>query len=303
MTKVALIQASPAFFDLEGGLNKVSKWTGQAAEKGAQLVLFPEAYLPGYPRDFSFGAVVGSRTEAGRQTWQEYFDNALEISSVGMDRLCKVAEDNNVYLSVGIVEKERGTLYCTQVFITPKGELLGKHRKLKPTGSERIIWGEGDGSTLETYQTPMGIVGGLICWENYMPLARMAMYMKGVQIYLAPTADNRDTWLATLQHIAIEGRCFVLACNQFVTQGMYPDHLTDREGLEKGDQIISKGGSVIVSPFGEVMAGPLNDEEGMLMADLDMSEVTKGKLDFDVSGHYNRPDVFQFNVNGQPDTK
>jgi len=177
----------------------------------------------------------------------------------------------------------------------PNGDLLGKHRKLKPTGSERLIWGEGDGRTLTVIETPLGKIGGLICWENYMPLARMAMYQKGVQIYLAPTADARDTWLATLRHIACEGRCFVLGCNQYVTKEMYPADL--QQELAGQPEVMCRGGSAIVSPLGEVLAGPLYDREEILWAELNLAEVVQGKYDFDVAGHYHRPDVFQFNVN------
>jgi len=177
------------------------------------------------------------------------------------------------------------------------GRLLGKHRKLKPTAGERLIWGEGDGSTLTVVPTEFGRVGGLICWENYMPLARMAMYAKGVEIYLAPTADARESWQATLRHIACEGRCFVLGCNQFVTKGMYPAGLPGVEDLQGQPEVLCRGGSAIVSPLGEVLAGPLWDKEDLLVADLDLAEVARGKFDFDVVGHYARPDVFQLTVN------
>jgi nitrilase len=193
-----------------------------------------------------------------------------------------------------------GTLYCTLLYFGPDGSLLGKHRKLKPTAAERLIWGEGDGSTLTAIRTGFGVMGGLICWENYMPLARMAMYGQGVELYLAPTADSREVWQATMRHIALEGRCFVLGCNQFVTKAMYPDDLEGIEELESQPEVMCRGGSVIVSPLGEVLAGPLYDEEGILYAELDMGEVVRGKFDFDVVGHYARPDVFKLVVNERP---
>jgi nitrilase len=186
------------------------------------------------------------------------------------------------------------------LYLGPDGQLLGRHRKLKPTGSERLIWGEGDGSTLTVLDTELGKIGGLICWENYMPLARMAMYAKGVEIYLAPTADARDTWQATLRHIACEGRCFVLGCNQFLTKAMYPDDLEGIDQLADQPEVMCRGGSAIISPLGEVLAGPLYDEEGMLLADLDLGEVTRSRFDFDVVGHYARPDVFRLIVNEEP---
>jgi nitrilase len=186
------------------------------------------------------------------------------------------------------------------LYFGPTGELLGKHRKLKPTAAERLIWGEGDGSTLTAIDTEYGTIGGLICWENYMPLARMAMYSKGVDIYLAPTADARDSWQATLRHIACEGRCFVLGCNQFVTKSMYPADLDGIEDLNNQPEIMCRGGSSIISPLGDVLAGPLYDEEGILYADLGLAEVARGKFDFDVVGHYARSDVFQLVVNEEP---
>jgi nitrilase len=215
-------------------------------------------------------------------------------------KLGQAAHEAGIYLVMGVVEQDGGTLYCTTLYFGPDGSLLGMHRKLKPTASERLIWGEGDGSTLTVLETEFGVIGGLICWENYMPLARMAMYRKGVEIYLAPTADSRDTWQATLRHIACEGRCFVLGCNQFVTKDMYPADLPGIEELANQPEVMCRGGSAIIGPLGDVIAGPLYGEEGILYADLDLTEVARGKFDFDVVGHYARPDVFQFWVNEKP---
>ncbi|TDF39841.1 carbon-nitrogen hydrolase family protein [Alteromonadaceae bacterium M269] len=299
--KVAAVQAAPVLFDKSASVQKACDLTLEAAEKGAELVLLPEAFIPAYPRGFGFGMVVGSRNEEGRQLWKRYWQNAIDVPSKETDQLAKAAKQAGVYLSIGVIERDGdfsgGTLYCTQLQFSPEGELLGKHRKLKPTGSERLIWGEGDGSTLPVFDTPIGKLGGLICWENYMPMARMAMYAQGVQIYLAPTADQRPTWQSSMQHIAAEGRCFVVSCNQYVTKDMYPKHLETYEELEKQPEVMSRGGSVILSPMGEVLAGPLWDEEGILMAELDLSEIGKSKLDFDAVGHYARPDVFQLQVN------
>jgi nitrilase len=177
---------------------------------------------------------------------------------------------------------------------------LGKHQKLKPTAAERLIWGEGDGSTLTVIETEIGKMGGLICWENYMPLARMAMYNKGVELYLAPTADARDTWQSTLRHIACEGRCFVLGCNQYMTKVMYPPDLKELKELNDQPEVMCRGGSAIISPLGEVLAGPLFDREGILFANLDLDEIARSKFDFDVVGHYARPDVFQLVINENP---
>jgi nitrilase len=218
--------------------------------------------------------------------------------------LGEAAREAQAYLAIGVIERDsrfsRGTLFCTLLYFAPDGRLLGKHRKLKPTAGERLIWGEGDGSTMPVFSTPFGKLGGLICWENYMPLARTAMYAKGVEVYLAPTADQRDSWHATLRHIACEGRCFVLGCNQFVTKDMYPPDLEGIEDLAGQPEVLCRGGSAIVSPLGEVLAGPLYGEEGVLFADLDLGEVARSKIDFDAVGHYARPDVFELIVNERP---
>ncbi len=295
--KVAVVQAAPVLFDREATVEKTCRLTAEAAAQGAKLILFPEAFIPAYPRGLTFGTVVGSRSPQGRDTWQAYWSNAVDIPSPATEALGTAARQAKVYLVVGVIEREGGTLYCTTLYFNPDGELVGKHRKLKPTAAERLIWGEGDGSTLTVIDTEFGKVGGLICWENYMPLARMAMYSKGVELYLAPTADSRDNWQATIRHIALEGRCFVLGCNQFVTKSMYPADLAGVEDLASQPEIMCRGGSAIISPLGEVLAGPLFDKEGMLFADLDLAEVARSKFDFDVVGHYARPDVFQLIVN------
>jgi nitrilase len=193
------------------------------------------------------------------------------------------------------------SLYCSMLYISPTSGLLGIHRKIKPTGQERVIWAEADGESLCTFATPVGKIGGLICWENYMPLARMALYSKGVEIYLAPTADARPGWIASMQHIALEGRCYVLGCNQYIRRSDYPESY--RSLLKNSRETVCPGGSVIVSPFGEILAGPLQDEAGILFADLDLSEIVRSKLDFDVNGHYQRKDIFAFEVHGQPPIK
>lgn len=299
--KVAVVQAAPVLFDREASLQKACRLTAQAAEQGAKVILFPEAFIPAYPRGLSFGTVVGSRTPAGRRTWERYWANSVEVPGQVTGALGEAARNAQAYLAIGVIERDTdssgGTLYCTLLYFGPDGALLGKHRKLKPTAAERLIWGEGDGSTLTAVRTEFGIIGGLICWENYMPLARMAMYGKGVELYLAPTADSREVWQATMRHIALEGRCFVLGCNQFVTRDMYPQDLDGIEELESQPEVMCRGGSVIVSPLGEVLAGPLFDEEGILYAELDMAEIVRGKFDFDVVGHYARPDVFKLEVN------
>jgi nitrilase len=302
--KVAVMQAAPILFDREASVRKACRLVADAAIQGAQLILLPETFIPAYPRGLGFGTVVGSRSAAGRRTWERYWANSVDVPSPDTERLGAAARKAGAYLVIGVVERDqrfsRGTLYCTLLYFGPQGRLLGKHRKLKPTAAERFIWGEGDGSTLTVLHTELGKIGGLICWENYMPLARMALYGKGVELYLAPTADARDSWQATLRHIACEGRCFVLGCNQFVTKAMYPADLEGVADLAEGPEVLCRGGSAIVSPLGDYVQGPLYDEEGMLIADLDLAQVVRAKFDFDVVGHYARPDVFQLSVNQQP---
>ena len=302
--KVAVVQASPLYFQRQESVEKVVRLTKEAAAEGAKLVLFPEAYVGGYPWGLAFGTAVGGRSPEGRRTWERYWATALEVPGPETEELAEAARDAGVHLAVGVVERDStyggGTLYCTLLYFGPEGTLLGKHRKLKPTAAERLIWGEGDGSTLPVIPADFGRIGGLICWENYMPLARMTMYGKGVQIYLAPTADARERWQSTLRHIALEGRCFVLGCNQYVTRDMYPADLEIAAELESWPEVLCRGGSAVYGPLGDRLAGPLWDEEGILYAELDLGEIARGKFDFDVTGHYARPDVFQFWVNQEP---
>ncbi|MEM0984087.1 MAG: carbon-nitrogen hydrolase family protein [Planctomycetota bacterium] len=305
--RVAVVQDRPKIFDLPGTLDRVRDLTAKAADehrcRGNGLVLFPEAFIPAYPRGFDFGCVVGSRAENGRELFRLLSENAVEIPSPATERLGEIAREFAVHLAIGVVEREPlgGTLYCTLLAFDPDGDLVCRHRKLKPTGSERLIWGEGDGSTLDTFPTPAGVAGGLICWENYMPLVRAAMYGKGVGLYLAPTADHRPTWTATMQHIACEGRCYVLGCNQYHTIDDYPQAARDLQPDLDPERAISKGGSVIVSPRGEILAGPLFDEQGILSAEIDPEELTRVRLDFDAVGHYARPDVARLVLNEDGD--
>ncbi|MFT6053491.1 MAG: nitrilase [Candidatus Endobugula sp.] len=300
----AVIQAAPVLFDLEKTLEKTADLIHQAAEKGAKLILFPEAYISAYPRGLSFGTVVGNRTAEGRELWLRYWDSSIDVPGKDTDRLGAMAKKAGAYLVIGVNERDRvsGTMYCSMLYFNPKGALMGKHQKIKPTAAERIVWGESDGSTLSTFDTALGRMGGLICWENYMPLARMSMYQKGVQLYMAPTADSRENWQSTLKHIALEGRCFVFGCNQYVSKSMYPQDLPGIEDLKHLPETMSRGGSVIINPLGEVIAAPLWDSEGILTAEIDIAEVTKSKLDFDVIGHYARNDIFKFETINQPDT-
>jgi nitrilase len=297
--KVAVVQASPVVFDRARTLEKLSALAREAAQQGARLVLFPEAFVSAYPRGLDFGAVVGSRTEAGREDFRRYWESSVDVPGPAVDYLSRVARSNGVYLVVGVMERDEGTLYCTVLFFAPDGNFLGKHRKVMPTASERLVWGCGDGSTLPVFATPLGKLGAVICWENYMPLLRTTMYSKGIEIYCAPTADARDSWLATIRHIAVEGRCFVLSCNQFQRRRDFPADYHAAFGGDP-DTVICRGGSCIVDPFGNFLAGPNTEGEAILTAEIDLEQIVRGKYDLDVVGHYARPDIFQLHVDERP---
>jgi len=296
--KVAVVQASPVVFDRERTLEKVRVLAGEAARKGAKLVLFPEAFVSGYPRGLDFGAVVGSRTDQGREDFRRYWESSVDVPGPAVQELAQTARENEIYLVVGVVEREGGTLYCCVLFFAPDGSFLGKHRKIMPTGSERLVWGFGDGSTMPVFDTPLGKLGAVICWENYLPLMRAAMYAKGIQLYCSPTADMRDSWIASMRHIAVEGRCFVLSCNQFNRRHDFPPDYRSSFG-EDPDAIVCRGGSCIVDPFGNFLAGPNMEGEAVLIAEIDHAQIARGKYDLDVVGHYARPDIFQLQVDAR----
>jgi nitrilase len=284
--RAAVVQAAPVLFDTPKSLAKLADLAANVARERADIVVFPEAFIGGYPKGHDFGVRVGMRSPEGREEFRRLFDAAIDVPGPATDALAAVAEQRAIHLVVGVVERDGGTLYCTALFFGPKGHLLGKHRKLMPTAMERVIWGAGDGSTLPVISTPCGKVGAVICWENYMPLLRTAMYAKGIELYCAITVDDRDTWLPTVRHIALEGRCFVLSACQFLTND--------------ADQTpLIRGGSCVVGPLGQFLAGPKYGEECVLFADLDRADLARAKFDFDVVGHYARPDVFRLEVNEQ----
>ena len=298
--RAAVIQAGSVMFDRERTIAKARDLVADAGRRGAQVAVLPEAFVPGYPKGLDFGARIGNRTAEGREDFRRYWDSAVDVPGPAMDALGEAAKDAKLHLVAGVIERDGGTLYCSVLFFAPDGRLLGKHRKLMPTASERLVWGFGDGSTLPVFDTPAGRLGAVICWENYMPMLRMAMYGKGIQIYCAPTADTRDSWLPTMRHIAIEGRCFVLSCCQYLTRAdCPPDYALD---IEAPGGVLMRGGSCIVGPFGDVLAGPDFSGECILTADLDLTEIARGKYDLDVVGHYARPDVFRLLVNERPTT-
>jgi nitrilase len=297
--RVAVVQAAPVAFNRERTLEKVHDLARQAGEKGARLVLFPEAFVSAYPRGLNFGAVVGSRSEEGREQFRRYWESSVDVPGPAVNALGRTAKSYGIYLVVGVVERRGGTLYCTVLFFAPDGSYLGKHRKVMPTASERLVWGFGDGSTMPVFDTALGKMGAVICWENYLPLMRAAMYAKGIELYCAPTADPRDSWIASMRHIAVEGRCFVLSCNQFNRRRDFPADYSSSFG-DDPEVVVTRGGSCIVDPFGNFLAGPNTEGEAILTAEIDRAQIIRGKFDLDVVGHYARPDIFHLHVDERP---
>jgi nitrilase len=261
--------------------------------------VFPEAFVGGYPKGLDFGARIGQRSQQGREWFARYYRNSIDIPGPETGRIGEIARSLNMQIVVGAVERDRGTLYCSALHFGADGGLVGRRRKLMPTGVERLIWGFGDGSTLDVIDTALGRVGSAICWENYMPSLRMALYGQGVELYCAPTVDDRDSWQPSMRHIAIEGRCFVLASCQYMTREDCPDDYPLDSGAFPDDVLI-RGGSVIVDPFGEVLAGPEYGRESVLVAELDAESIIQGKFDLDVAGHYARPEIFQLRIRAEP---
>jgi nitrilase len=297
--RAAVVQAAPVLFDVTKSLAKLADLAADATKQGGELVVFPEAFIGGYPKGHDFGVSVGMRSPEGREAFRRLFESAVEVPGPATEFIGSVAKDRGIHLVVGVIERDGGTLYCTALIFGPDGQMLAKHRKLMPTVMERVIWGSGDGSTLPVVTTPLGKIGSVICWENYMPLLRTAMYAKGVELYCAITVDDRETWIPTVRHIALEGRCFVLSACQFLQRSDFPsDYAT--ESFATNQNVLIRGGSCIVGPLGQVSAGPKYDEECVLVADLDRAELARAKFDFDVVGHYSRPDVFRLDVNERP---
>ena len=298
MIKIGVVQATPSLFSSDKTIRIVEKWIRKASQEKCRLVLFPEAFIPGYPRGMDFGTVVGRRTEKGKKQWQNYWENSIEVPGRYTEMLGELARQHATYLAIGVSERDSTskTLYCTLLYFNPDGKLLGKHRKIKPTGSERIIWGEGDSTTLTTINSRIGKIGGLICWENYMPLARNAIYESGAQILASPTWDKSHNWQVSMQHIAREGGLFVISTCMALKIEDIPESYTFKNLYPEGREWINVGNSCIIAPNGKILAGPLEAEEGILYAEIDLNDIIKAKRMFDAVGHYARPDVFQFEV-------
>lgn len=285
-------------FDAASSAEKAARLIDEAADNGAQLIVFPELFIPGYPYGLNFGFSVGRRDEAVRSDWARYAANSVLVPGRELDIACKRAKARGVWVSIGVSERDSvtGTLYNSNVFITPEGKIHSCHRKLKPTGAERVVWGDADRGYFPVAETPWGVMGSMICWESYMPLARAALYQKGVALYISPNTNDNPEWQNTIRHIAIEGRCYFINCNMYFTRDTYPDWLHERAAIEALPEVVCRGGSCIVDPYGHYVTEPLWDREGIIYAGLDMDAVTASRMEFDPCGHYSRPDVLSLEV-------
>ena len=296
--RVALVQATPVMFNKDATIDKVCAQIREAGENGAELIVFPESLIPCYPYGLTYGFTVGSRTESCRDDWKIYYDNAVLCPSADTDRIGAAAREAGAYVSIGYTErgKNKGTLYCSNMIFGPDGKLLCNHRKLKPTGAERIVWGDADRDYFPTVDSPWGTMGALICWESYMPLARVALYDKGVTLYISPNTNDNEEWQSTIRHIAIEGHCYFINCDMYFTRDMYPDDLHCPEEIAALNEIVCRGGSCVIDPYGHVVTETVWDKEAIIYADLDMQKVPASRMEFDACGHYSRPDVLELRV-------
>jgi nitrilase len=302
--KVACVQAEPAILDREATLDRLEQLAAEAAGNGAELVVFPETFIPVYPSSRWAKAFAGWQDDGAKRVFAQIAQNSIAVGSPSERRIAAAAQELGVWLVTGVneVESERpGTIYNSLLYHSPAGELVLHHRKLVPTNHERLVWGQGDGRGLHAVETGFGRIGGLICWENYMPLARFALYESGVEIYVASTADDGDAWQATLVHIARESRAYVVSPCHFQRASSYPADFPLASELE-GAGLLGRGGSAILAPDGSYLAGPLYDDEGILYADLDPPALLAERQRFDPVGHYNRPDVLQLTVRGDDAT-
>ena len=295
--KIALVQAEPVMFDKNASLEKALHLINEAAENKSELIVLPELFIPGYPIGMNFGFSMGKRTESGRKDWKKYYDASVVVGDVEFERLAEAAQKTGAYISIGFSERDAvsGTLYNSNAIFEPDGSYK-VHRKLKPTGSERMIWGDANKDYFPVTQSPWGPMGSLICWESYMPLARVALYQKGITIYISPNTNDNPEWQATIQHIAIEGKCYFINADMIVRKISYPHGLSEQESIQQMPEIVCRGGSCIIDPFGHYVTEPVWDKETIIYADLDMELPAKCKMEHDVIGHYARPDVLELHV-------
>jgi nitrilase len=296
--KVACVQAEPVILDRDATVDKLVRLVAETAGEGASLVVFPETFVSVYPSSVWARALAGWGDERAKDAFARLAEQAVTVPGEAADRIGEAAREHGVWIVTGVteVDPERpGTLYNSLLYHAPDGELAQRHRKLVPTNHERLVWGQGDGGGLRAIPTELGRIGGLICWENYMPLARFALYESGVEIYIASTADDGEAWQSTLVHIARESRAFVVAPSHFQRAAAYPDDFPLRSELE-GHDVIGRGGSAVLAPDGSYLAGPLYDGEGVLYAELDPAQLRAERQRFDPAGHYHRPDVLRLKV-------
>jgi len=298
LIKVCAAQVSPVFMDKQKTIEKACATIEEAAKNGAKLIVFPESFVPGYP-DWVW-LVPNSKSAELNKLFLELIKNAITIPDNSTELLCKAAKANNINVVIGVNERNsessNSTLFNSLLFINDQGDIIGKHRKLMPTGGERLVWGQGDGSSLNSYQTSVGKLSGLVCWENYMPLARQAIYEQGAQILATPTWDKSDNWLVSIQHIAREGGLFVISACMALSMDDIPDRFDFKKLYPEGREWINTGKSCIIGPNGKVIAGPLEAKEGILYADINLDDIISAKRMFDAVGHYSRSDVFHFEV-------
>lgn len=295
--RLAIIQATPVLFDKEASLKIAVNKIEEAAKNGAEFIVFPELFIPGYPFGMNFGFSVGKRTEAGREDWKRYYENSITVPSEETKILSELAKKHSVYISMGISERDEvdSSLYNSNIIIKSNGEIDPVHRKLKPTGSERVVWADADKGYFPITNTPWGPAGSMICWESYMPLARVALYEKGITLYISPNTNDNPEWQDTIKHIAIEGRCYFINADLLITKESYPKDLNENS-IESLPEIVCRGGSCVVDPFGHYVTEPVWDREEIIYADLDMEKTYTSKMEFDVSGHYTRNDVLKLTV-------
>ena len=296
--KIAVVQAAPVLFDKDACVEKAVKLIREAAAQGSELIVFPELFIPCYPYGMTFGFTVGSRNADGRKDWKRYYDNSILCPGPETEILGQAAKEANAYVSIGVSERDplSATLYNTNLVFTPDGKLDSIHRKLKPTGAERVVWGDANKHYFPITETPWGPMASMICWESYMPLARVALYEKGVTLYLSPNTNDNEEWQATIRHIAIEGHCFFVNCDMYFTRDMYPKDLLSQEEIGRLNDIVCRGGSCVVDPYGHYVTQPVWDKEEIIYADLDMDMVPSSRMEFDATGHYARPDVLELRI-------
>lgn len=306
MPMMAVVQESPVFLDRNKTIDKAVGLVDQAVANGARMVIFPEAFIPGYPT-WIWRLRPGGDFRLTEALHARFFDNTVNIDANDLAPLCESANKHHITIVCGLNERDgrlsRGTLYNTVVVIGPEGTILNRHRKLMPTNPERMVWGFGDASGLRVVDTPCGRTGTLICWENYMPLARYTLYSQGVEIYIAPTYDSGNGWIGTMQHIAREGRCWVVGSGVVLANSDVPADFPDKDDLyPASEEWINPGDSTVIAPGGEIVAGPMHEEKGLLYADVDPGCAGLARRALDVAGHYARPDIFTLSVDMRPQT-